>query len=71
MNVTHFNVVPHYVTAKTSNVAPFMCTTWYNIRHVYFQKNAFATVASVFMPALAPKGNVLFEEGGYYIDGDN
>ena len=23
------------------------------------------------MPALTPKGSVLFEEGGYYIDGDN
>ena len=38
---------------------------------VYFQKHAFATVASVFMPALTPKGSVLFEEGGYYIDGNN
>ena len=38
---------------------------------MYFQKHVFATVASVFMLALTPKGTVLFEEGGYYIDGKN
>ena len=52
MNVTRFNVTPNYVAAYASNVTPFICTTWCNIRHVYFKKHAFATVASVFMPAL-------------------
>ena len=35
------------------------------------QKHAFGTVASIILPALLPKGSVLYEEGANFIHGEN
>ena len=37
----------------------------------HLQKHAFATVASLVMPALLPKGSLLYEEGANFIDAEH
>ena len=36
---------------------------------IFLQKHAFATLCGILAPALLPRGSIVYEQGGHFIDG--